>query len=93
MPNVEIEQTIFKETQGLSANALQEVLDFIQFIKMKEHRKEKKHFATDRNIDKELRALGTNSIAHLEEEFANYKELYPYEECSDYRYNGRCVAP
>ena len=46
MPNVEIEQTIFRETQGLSANALQEVLDFIQFIKMKEHRKEKKHFAS-----------------------------------------------
>ena len=34
MPNVEIEQTIFKETQGLSANALQEVLDFIQFIRV-----------------------------------------------------------
>ena len=78
MPNVEIEQTIFKETQGPSANALQEVLDFIQSIKMR-WTSEKKHFETDRNIDKELRALGTNSFAHLEGEFANYKELYLYE--------------
>ena len=79
MPNIEIERTIFKETQGLSANALQEVLDFIQFIKMKECRKGKNAFANDRNIDTELRALDTISLTHLEEEFANYKELYPYE--------------
>ena len=79
MPNIEIEQTIFKETQSLSANALQEVLDFIQFIKMKECRKGKKDFAADRNIDTELRALDSISLAHVEEEFAHYKELYPYE--------------
>ena len=79
LTNVEIEQTIIKEAQGLSVNALWEVLDFMKFIKMKESRQGKQHFPTDRNIDIELRALDTSSLAHLEEEFANYKELCPHE--------------
>lgn len=78
MTKVEIEQTIAKETQGLSVNALHEVLDFIQFIKMKEYREGTTRLPTDQGIHSELRALDKSSLAHLEEEFANYKELYPH---------------
>jgi hypothetical protein len=79
MANIEIAQTIVKETQGLSSDALQEVLDFIQFIKMREYRARKKHLGVGSDVDAELRLLDMSSLAHLEEEFANYKELFPHE--------------
>ena len=77
MIKADIEQMIVKETQGLSIYALQEVLDFIQFLKIKTHREGTTQLPTDQGIHNELRALDTNSLSHLEEEFANYKELYP----------------
>jgi hypothetical protein len=61
MTKVEIEQTIAKETQGLSVNALQEVLDFVQFIKMKEYREGTTRLPTDLGIHSELRALGPDN--------------------------------
>ena len=79
MTNVDIEQMIVKETQGLSVYALQEVLDFIQFLKARTHREGTTQLPNDQSIHNDLRALDTNSLSHLEEEFANYKELYPYE--------------
>ena len=57
MTKVEIEQAIAKETQGLSVNALHEVLDFIQFIKMKKNREGTTRLPTEQGIHGELRAL------------------------------------
>jgi hypothetical protein len=79
MTKIEIEQTIVKETQELSFNGLQEVLDFIHFLKIKEHREATTQCPTAQSLHNELRALDSNSLAHLEEEFANYKDVYPYE--------------
>ena len=80
MTKVDIEQTIVKETQELSFEALQEILEFIQFIKLKEQGLIPKSFPDDKKLHEELQALNTSSLAHLEEEFANYKELYPQEQ-------------
>jgi mRNA-degrading endonuclease RelE of RelBE toxin-antitoxin system len=81
MTKIEIEQTIAKETQELSMNALQEVLDFIHFMKMKEVQDAPEaHRASEQRIHDDLRALDTDSLVHLEEEFANYKLLYPFKE-------------
>jgi hypothetical protein len=77
MTKIEIEQTLVKETQDLSVEALQEILDFIHFIKLKELREPPKYVSD--HIHDELRALNDYSLAHLEEEFANYKTLYPHE--------------
>jgi hypothetical protein len=79
MANVEIAQTIINETQDLSIKALREILNFIQFIRLREQQEMNKHSLAENNIDSELRALDTSSLAHLEEEFANYRELYPHE--------------
>ena len=77
MNQQDIEQTILKETRGLSLSALQEILDFIQFIKTKGC-----GTATDTKdeaILKELKDFEMDSFTHLEKEFANYKERYPSE--------------
>jgi hypothetical protein len=79
MNQQEIEQTILKETQGLSSNALQEILHFIQFLKIKGHREAKNFKEQDQIIRNGLKTLEMDSFAHLEEEFTGYKELYPHE--------------
>ena len=82
MTKGEITQILVKEVEGLSANALQEVLDFVEFIKIKEWQETPTPVSNQQSMDDELRALDMHSLIHLEEEFANYKERYPYEECS-----------
>ena len=79
MNQQEIEQTILKETQGLSFNALQEILDFIQFLKIKNLREVTNYKDQEQAIRNELKTLELDSFAHLEKEFADYKELYPHE--------------
>ncbi len=79
MNQQEIEQTILKETQGLSFNALQEIMDFIQFLKIKNLREVTNYKDQEQAIRNELKTLEMDSFAHLEEEFTGYKELYPHE--------------
>ncbi len=79
MNQQDIDETIRKETQGLPFNALQEILDFIQFIKIKICREIANKERKDQNIRNGIKTLDKNSITHLENEFADYKELYPYE--------------
>lgn len=79
MTNSEIQQTIIKETQELPFDILQEVLDFIQFVKMKKLHKTTGSISENNEWRKELKVLNQNSLAHLEEEFADYKEIYPHE--------------
>jgi hypothetical protein len=76
MSNTIIEKMIIKETKGLSLENLNEVLDFIQFIKAKKLSKiVDKSF--ERGISDKLVDLDQVSLMHLEEEFEHYKEMYP----------------
>ena len=73
-----IEKMIVEETKNLSSEALNEILDFIQFIKTKKFKKLVEE-SFDEDIETNLYELNTVSLLHLEDEFANYKEKYPHE--------------
>ena len=77
MGKSELKQKIMTETQNLSFETLVEVLDFIQFLKVKKERHTQK--SLEDSVSKELTELNKISLLHLEEEFENYKESYPYE--------------
>ncbi len=78
MDKLTLEKTILEETKQLSSEMLNEVLDFIHFIRFKkESYKTVKPF--DGTVNDSLDELNKLSLSHLEEEFENYKELYPYE--------------
>ena len=72
-----IEKMILKETKGLPPFALNEVLDFIQFIKEKKLKRDDDTLKS--NLEFELSLLDHREMVHLEEEFKDYKELYPRE--------------
>jgi len=72
-----IEKLILKETKGLPPFALNEVLDFILFIKEKKLEKNDDTFKS--NLEYELSLLDHKEMVHLEEEIKDYKELYPHE--------------
>jgi hypothetical protein len=72
-----IEKLILKETKGLPPFALNEVLDFILFIKEKKLKKKNHSFSSD--LESELSLLDHKEMIHLEEEFKDYKELFPSE--------------
>jgi len=79
MTTVDLERTLIKETQGLSGNALQEVVDFIRFMKFKERQVPVRHGMTQPSIQEELQMGEADSLVHLEQEFEHYKEIYPHE--------------
>jgi len=72
-----IEKLILKETKGLPPFALNEVLDFILFIKEKKLKKKNYSFSSD--LESELSLVDHKEMIHLEEEFKDYKELFPRE--------------
>ncbi len=78
MSNTQFAKIILDETKGLPVEALTEVVDFIQFMKHKFLSKKNPLDATN-NLSAELFRLNQNELLHLEEEFKNYKKLYPYE--------------
>jgi len=78
MTKVLLEKMIIEETKGLSFQTLNEILDFIQFIKAKKI-KNRVADSLEKDINIELSELNTVSLMHLEEEFSNYKEVYPHE--------------
>jgi hypothetical protein len=69
----QIQNLIIQNSKGLSADILQEVLDFIQFLKLK-----KSGLNTD-SIQASLSEFNSSELKHLEEEFIDYKVLYPNE--------------
>ena len=79
MTAIDIKKTLVKEVEELSVDALQEVLDFVEFLKIKRWRERGNVSLTHQSIADDLRALEMDSLVHVEEEFANYKEEYPYE--------------
>jgi hypothetical protein len=74
----QIEKLILQETKGLPPHALNEILDFIQFIKEKKLKKNRDDMYKS-NLDLELNLLDKKELSHLEEEFKDYKEIYPRE--------------
>lgn len=78
MGKLELKQKIIEETESFPIEVLTEVLDFVQFLKVKKS----KHFSVDtfgKKLTDELYDLSQLSLTHLEEEFHNYQETYPYE--------------
>jgi len=71
-------ELLLREIQGLPTEALTEVILFIRFLRSKFSGQKKKKYTVD-NVSAELRTLSSNEIQHLEEEFVNYKKLYPRE--------------
>lgn len=72
MTTSQIQKTLYNYTKGLPKDALQEVLDFVQFIRQRSFKHSGKAL-------KEKSSLSSSQILHLEEEFKNYKLLYPSE--------------
>lgn len=79
MSKTELEKLIVEETKDLSKDILKEVLDFIQFKKTKQY-KRARNKSFEKKMSQELSELNDVSLAHLEEEFANYRELFPREQ-------------
>ena len=73
MASTELEKELLHYTKGLPKEALQEIIDFIQFIRFKKIKN------PANNLAAELSLLSTSQITHLEEEFKDYKQLHPRE--------------
>ena len=73
MNTSQIENQIMQNSKGLPVDILQEILDFIQFLKFK-----KAGVITD-SMQNNLSQLDSSEVSHLEEEFIDYKNLYPRE--------------
>lgn len=65
---------ISDQTKNLPDEVLSEILDFVEFVKVKKVKT--KGFD---NIEAELQFLNRLESEHLESEFLNYKEIYPVE--------------
>ena len=73
MTTTQLEQALIEYSKGLPKEALEEILDFIQFIR------QKKMKVPFENLTYELKSLSQSESKHLEEEFKDYKDLYPNE--------------
>jgi hypothetical protein len=73
MADSKIPSIILEETKHLSDDLLKEVLDFILFLKNKSRQTQTE---TQSQV---LSTMQQNELTHLEEEFENYKSLYPNE--------------
>jgi hypothetical protein len=73
MNAAQIEKLIVQNSKGLSAEILQEVLDFIEFLKFK------KSSVVKDSVQTSLSAFNSSESMHLEEEFSDYKSIYPHE--------------
>lgn len=71
-----LQNDIFQGLQPLSFSALKEVKLFIDFIKIRENAFSHGVYA---DIDQELKSMNAHEANHLEQEFANYQEMYPRE--------------
>lgn len=69
---------LLQEVESLPSDALQEALDFVEFLKIKRARGGAP-VLPDKPLHAELSALDMNELIHLEKEFAGYRDLYPHE--------------
>ncbi len=70
MTTTDLHRQIVSETTGLSADLLSEIVDFVQFLK----RKKTNHLSVESRSD-----FSQKETQHLEDEFADYKSLYPVD--------------
>ena len=70
MTTAQLEKAVLEYTKGLPKETLKEILDFIRFIRLKK---------SPDNLSSELSHLNSSQTRHLEEEFKDYKQLYPSE--------------
>jgi len=70
-----LEEELKKNIKGLPGEVLQEVLDFVLFLK--EKRLTESHST---EIENKLKVLDKTELDHLEKEFENYQELYPLDD-------------
>ncbi len=75
----ELERQIMNQTKGLPPKALTEILDFIKSVRHKTLKYAKKLPPVRCNEEDCLKIMEKNELNHLEAEFVNYRELYPYE--------------
>jgi hypothetical protein len=71
MNAAQIQHQITESSKGLPKEILQEILDFIQFLKAKRVMPDRSSLAQS------LSALDASERTHIENEFADYKRLYP----------------
>ncbi len=76
----ELERQIINETKGLPPVVLTEILDFIKFVRHKKRKETKKLPVFRCSEENYLKTMEKSELNHLEDEFLNYRELYPYEE-------------
>ncbi len=68
----QLEKELLRHTKGLPKDVLQEIIDFIQFLRQKK-------MIDKNNIMVKRTQLSASQTAHLEEEFKDYKQIYPHE--------------
>ena len=73
MNTAQLEKELLQYTKDLPKEALQEVIDFVRFLRHKISRQSSNY------INDETSLLNTSQIVHLEEEFENYQKQYPRE--------------
>ena len=69
MSTVELQQRIAEQTHDLPPQLLKEVADFVAFLRTK----------YIQPTDISLSGMSLSEEQHLDDEFANYKQLYPVE--------------
>lgn len=70
----QLEQELMRYLKELPEDALREILDFVQFVRQKRLK------TPPDNITAELSDLSSSQTAHVEEEFKDYKTLFPSEQ-------------
>lgn len=74
MSYLDIENLISENIKGLPIETLKEILDFTIFLKEK---KSNEYYLS--SLKTELSSLNDSELIHLDSEFKDYKDLYPYD--------------
>mgnify|MGYP006980727852 CR=1 FL=1 len=77
MTTSQLEKQLIDQTKGLHRKTLEDIIDFIQFVRLKNERR------SSNDLRSELSLLDSSQNKHLEEEIKDYKKLYPIEEVRD----------
>ena len=73
MNTTQLENELLQYTKGLSKEALREVIDFVQFLRQKRLK------SSSNSLSQDFSTMSSEQTFHLEEEFKDYKKLYPSE--------------
>lgn len=69
-----LEKALLAQTQELPEEAVQQLVDFAQFLGQKQSH------SVESSSTSELTVLAADQVKHLEEEFENYRQRYPRED-------------